>query len=176
MSDHVLAGDGEILGTILLQRLLSAYGLWLTLVWSNFQLVQLAPGCFGFQKDFGLVHGFFSATLGVYCPWRSQRNVPSSIVGHQGGQEQVEFGFAAVDSPKGMARGVIHHSAIISAWPHLRMELRYRTLLLTNVCMLFTLWLSSVHFACVCMWMWSVFLRPHNNSQDKYHKSVLCYD
>lgn len=111
----------------------------------------MAPGCLEFQKDFGLVHGFFSATLGVYSPWRSQRNVPSSTVGRQGGQVQVEFGFAAVDGPKGMAGGVIHHSAIISAWLHLRMELRYRTRLLTNVFMLFTLWLSIECFASVCM-------------------------
>lgn len=113
--------------------------------------MQLAPGCLGFQKDFSLVHGFFSATLGRYSPWRSERNVPSSIVGQQGGQEQVEFGFVAVDGPKGLTGGIIHHSAIRSDWPHLRMELRYRTPLLTNVCMLFMLWLSIVCFACVRM-------------------------
>lgn len=118
----------------------------------TFSWCNRAPRGWGFQKAFGSAHGIFSATLGVYSPWRSQRNVPSSTVGRQGGQEQVAFGFAAVDGPKGLAGGVIHHSAIISAWPHLRMEPRYRTQLLTNVCMLFTLWLGIVCFARVCMW------------------------
>lgn len=113
--------------------------------------MQLASGYLGFQKDSGLVHEFFSAMLGVYSPWRSQRNVPSSIVGRQGGQEQVEFGFAAADGPKGLAGGLIHHSPIISAWPHLRVELRYRTRPLTNACTLLMLWLSIVCFARVRM-------------------------
>lgn len=69
------------------------------------------------NQSYAPAHGSISATLGVCSPWRLQRKVPSSILGRPRDHEQVEFGFAALDGPKALAGGVIHHISLATS-PH----------------------------------------------------------